>query len=284
MSDMEQVACNLCRSQETVVAFRESCQGQVFTIVRCRICGLMYVNPRPAGGSRAGAFTVESPEAEDRLALSKRTCYYRRWLKKLTSRKRRGRLLDIGCGTGVFLELVKEKGAFQGEGIEAAPRFADFCRKKGIKVHEGEFESVPLPTDSFEVVTMWDILEHLDDPRGVLLKVSRLLKRGGVLFVKVPNIRSLNRTAAGLLLGVKGKVIFVRDHPLRHLFYFSPATLSKMVSAAGLEVMEVRTEESAFSTFSANRLRRAIKTLLQGVLRLLPFRLKDEVVLLARKP
>ncbi len=104
--------------------YREKYRDGTYSIVRCSRCGLSYVDPRPVHG---GSFDEVSVEEEDGLARSRRVRYYRRWLEELKAVKGGGRLLDVGCGTGVFLELVRERTDFRAEGLEITKQFVEIC-------------------------------------------------------------------------------------------------------------------------------------------------------------
>ncbi len=274
------VACNLCGGEKAAVCFQEECLGEVFTIVRCASCGLRYVSPRPVLPPPPGP---DDPEGEDFLARSKRVAYYRRAIAVLKSLAPGPRLLDVGCGTGVFLELAAKGGGFEAEGLEPGRSAAALARGKGLKVREADLAEADLPAAAFDAVTLWDVLEHLPDPRAALLAAARLLRSGGICLVKVPNANALTARAARFLHRLQGKRAIRRAHGLQHLYHFSPRTLKALVRSAGLEVIFATTEESAFSGFSASRARRAAKAALGGIFRLLPLGLDEEIVVVARR-
>ena len=282
MSFSKQTTCNLCGSPERDLFFREQYQEKIIRAVKCQRCGLIYIHPQPP--DFIPDFDEVDPGGEEELARSKRVSYYRRWLTRLKDEKKTGRLLDIGCGTGVFLEAVREHPGYNPEGLEPTGQFVTICQGKRLSVSPGTIESAIYSDDLFDIITMWDVLEHLPNPLGTLLEVTRILKPGGIILIKVPNIRSLNLKCARWFLVLRGRKVIIREHPLRHLFFYSTRTLGKMVSTAGLEVIETETEESAFSTFSQSRLRREIKRFLQIIYRIFPGDLNDEIVLIARKP
>lgn len=277
---LEAVSCNLCGSIRSAPCFQEDYQGSVYTVVRCLRCGLRYVNPRPVIPPPAGP---PDPEEEDRLARAERAPYFRRWLKRLRALSPGRRLLDVGCGTGVFLDLAVKKYGFQGRGLEPDASAAAYARGRGLSVEEANLESPGAPSASFDLITFWDVLEHLPDPRAALAAASARLREKGIVLIKVPNARALTAAVARLLHRFRGERMIRRGHPLQHLYHFSPATLKALAESAGLQVIEAVTEESAFSAVSPSRLRRGAKAVLRRAFRLLPLGCDEEIVVAARK-
>jgi SAM-dependent methyltransferase len=141
-----------------------------------------------------------------------------------------GRLLDVGCGKGRFLGAAKEAG-WEVLGVEFAPASAEAARRTyGVEVVVGDFLEVSLEGD-FDVVTMWHVLEHLPHPSAALDRAADLLRPGGRIVISVPNIDSLQARFGG-------EQWFHLDLP-RHLFHFSPRSLSAIVERAGLRVVRI---------------------------------------------
>jgi 2-polyprenyl-3-methyl-5-hydroxy-6-metoxy-1,4-benzoquinol methylase len=142
--------------------------------------------------------------------------------------------LDVGCGNGDFPELAKRAG-WEAFGVELSEHAAAFARSKGLNVVCGTLETAGYAAGFFDVITMWDVLEHLDHPRRAVEEAHRLLKGGGYLVVRVPN------TKFQLLKA------FIREDVLRgkrsslqgnlHLNHFSATTLRRLLTSAGFEVV-----------------------------------------------
>lgn len=144
-----------------------------------------------------------------------------------------GKLLDVGCGGGRFLNRIKKRG-WQVEGID----FDEQATKKvttryGITTHVGDLSQCALPANSFDVITMSQTIEHLYDPNATLRESLRILKPGGLLVMTTPNVNSLSATEFGA---------FWRGWEApRHLQLFSVESLQQLTQNAGFEVIEART-------------------------------------------
>jgi SAM-dependent methyltransferase len=150
--------------------------------------------------------------------------------------KQSGALLDLGCSSGGFL------GFLQGEswklyGIEMS---ADNARRaearSGAHVFVGDIPDAPFPPESFDVITCFDVLEHLYEPRRVMARVGEWLKPGGIFYVQVPNIDS-----------AEARVFGTYWHGLelpRHLFHYSPASLKFLVESARLREVSLETQRN----------------------------------------
>lgn len=137
----------------------------------------------------------------------------------------KGSILDIGSGIGFFLEVAKEKG-WKVYGTEFTGDAVEIGRQKGIEMFEGGLEEIDFGDLQFDVITSFEVIEHLKQPKDHLIKIRSLLKEGGLFFATTPNYNSLNR----LLLGSKWNVI---SYP-EHLQYFSNASLDFVLRSSGL--------------------------------------------------
>lgn len=144
----------------------------------------------------------------------------------------KGRLLDVGCGPGVFLEVVAERG-WSVEGLEFNTWCVERVRRLGLPVTDAPLDRANLPPAAYQCVTLWTVLEHIVDPRPFLLSIRRLLAPGGVLLVLVPNVDSL----AIRVLHEKA-VTFYGDS---HVNHFNAATLSRLLESAGFVVADCET-------------------------------------------
>jgi 2-polyprenyl-3-methyl-5-hydroxy-6-metoxy-1,4-benzoquinol methylase len=209
-------------------------------VVRCRACGLVYANPRWKAEHLFGRYG--DPAYWQHYADTVRptldpTANRARWapyLDGLEPARRDGRLLDVGCATGEFLAAARARG-WEPHGVDISPvAAARAAELTGAPVHVGTLATVPYPPGSFDAVTLWDVIEHSQRPRADVTAVARLLRPGGRLGMTTPNVGSLTYR----LLGRKWSVV----GPNEHIYYFSPATLGRLLAGCGFEVVATRTE------------------------------------------
>ncbi len=105
-------------------------------------------------------------------------------IEKSKIKNQESKILDVGCGTGANLEMLKQFG--ESEGVDVSDDALEFCKKKGLKVHKGLAEELPFEDESFDVVTALDVVEHLDDDVAGLKEMHRVLKKGGKTLIFVP--------------------------------------------------------------------------------------------------
>lgn len=222
----EWVDCRLCGSRDFKRLFvAERSRRQV---VRCRGCGLVFYNPQPSPAQAAalystdyfeGDFPAAGADAQVRLA--------HRRLERIEREVRMGRLLDVGCGRGRFLAAALERG-WKAVGLDVSPAAAAMARSaSGAPVFEGELTADrPTELEPVDVLTLWDVLEHLADPVAALAAAPRWLKPGGLLFVQTQNVNSI----AAAWLGSRWEQ-FVEFH----LYHFSSSTLRAALERSGFE-------------------------------------------------
>jgi 2-polyprenyl-3-methyl-5-hydroxy-6-metoxy-1,4-benzoquinol methylase len=157
-----------------------------------------------------------------------------------------GRLLDFGCGNGAFLEQMAQQG-WQVTGIDVIVPEELARRAAGrFPVLAGSLPHADLAPRTFDVITMWQSLEHVHDPLAVLHEARRLLVPGGQLLISVPNLASAS-------FGWFGANWFGLDLP-RHLTHFTPTTLHRMLQRAGFHVSSIRMiRHSSWMRHSAHR-------------------------------
>ena len=143
-----------------------------------------------------------------------------------------GSWLDVGCGRGELLAVAAERG-WRATGVEPVRDAAEHARSLGLDVRQATLEDSGLPQHSFDVVSAFHVVEHMPDALGFVRSVSRWVRPGGHVLFEVPNFRSFDRRNNGD--GWRGL------RPLEHIGHFSPATLRRLLEAAGLEDVRVRT-------------------------------------------
>ena len=198
-------------------------------MVSCRRCGLVYMNPRDAGIKDLYRKVVDSAYLD---SWSERAGTFKEHLRVLSAyRPGIGTLLDIGCYAGIFLDEAKKAG-YDVTGIEPSEWACEQSRiRTGAKVICASWDEASLPEGFFDVVTMWDIVEHLEDPSACLKKAHGWLKRDGIIAVTTHNIK-------GWFPRLMGK-----RYPwlMRfHIYHFDIKTLSAILLKNGLETVLVR--------------------------------------------
>lgn len=154
-------------------------------------------------------------------------------LREIERWKRPGRLLDVGSGKGRFVWRAKARG-WSARGVEPVPGTVKLARTRyGVDVVEGTLIDAHFPAGSFDVVTMWHVLEHVEDPRTELREVSRTLADDGLLALEVPNIASLQAR-------IGGDRWFHLMLP-HHLVHYTPRALRSVLASAGFDVVRMRT-------------------------------------------
>ena len=196
----------------------------------------------------------------------------------------RGSLLDVGCATGSFLSVARERG-WECRGVEVSAFAAARARQTGCEVFCGKLEDAPFDDGTFDVITMWDLLEHLPVPLQGLKDARRLLRPSGVLLVNTPNENSLLRRIARLLYRGSGGHITVpidRLYHHYHLYYFAADTIGLLFQRAGFELVVMQTKQIPMSRGRISPATKLMMKALSLAERLL--HAEYELIVLARKP
>jgi SAM-dependent methyltransferase len=171
---------------------------------------------------------------------------YRGYINRMKTYSRAGKLLDVGCNIGLFLKVAREEG-FDVTGVELNRDCAAYGRENfGLEIHSEYLDAIGFPSGSFEVVTLFDVLEHIPDLHNFLKEVRRIIRPGGLLVVQSPNLGSLMAE----LTGSQWSWLTPPDH----LYHFTPETLQLLLHESGFTVKECRTWEPA-GEFALNLLR-----------------------------
>lgn len=247
---MESVPCSICGADDYAVVYRafaprgfeEVALTERFAassgvsageqVVRCRRCGLVYMNPRInralilSGYAEADNSSYVS-QSEGRLRT------FRRGVDLLAGHLQGAtpRLLDVGCAGGFFLKTAQERG-WDVYGVEPSRWLTEYARGLRLSnVVTGTLHDAKYPDNFFDAVTYWDVLEHTADPSRELAEVNRIMRPGGVLLVNYPDFSSvwarLLRRRWWFLLSV-------------HLYYFTPSTMARLLRKTGFEPFDSR--------------------------------------------
>jgi len=239
--------CYVCRAPGGSVL----CEIPTGSIIRCSACGTVYRGIVVTGDQYdalyQNAATMETPFYRANKMASDPDVEplptYRRGLRRLEGLVRPGRLLDVGCSYGAFLQLAAQRG-WQAQGVELSKVTADFAREeRGLDVFTGTVEEASFPDAYFHAITLWDVIEHFDDPVATLAELHRILAPSGILFVFTINQESLLNFVGHLLYRLtlkKWKHLMALFYDIHHNFFFSPRTLRSLLHRAGdLEVVDI---------------------------------------------
>ena len=225
MSGNGRLTCELCdRTGDPEPLYPE------LSIVRCPSCRLVYYNGDVDPGEIYKSDYFNGAEYRDYLA-DKPTIQqnFRRRIDRLRRLRPGGRLLELGCAYGFFLEVAKEH--WDAVGVDVAEDAVKYARDRlGVNAVCADFLEMEDEPEAYDVVCLWDTIEHLTHPVRVVKKAARWLKPGGVMAITTGDVGS----AVARLRGAQWRQI----HPPTHVFYFSRDTLVKTARAAGLEVVE----------------------------------------------
>lgn len=242
---MEYVKCNLCGFDDAKFILRARSRfmnegKEFFKLAKCMRCGLVYLNPRPEKEDIKKYYPpwYHSRAQAQVTDITKTKIWGIPWQEAMKNKaepilryKKKGRILDIGCGDGSLLKFLKESG-WQTYGVELQDSSSLYAQNVlGLNVFSGRFEEANYPEDSFDVITLFHVLEHLPNPSGTLKKARMLLRKDGFLLIAVPNFHSLEaKLFRSKWVGISA--------PL-HLYHFTPRTLRMMLKNCGLIPVEV---------------------------------------------
>jgi 2-polyprenyl-3-methyl-5-hydroxy-6-metoxy-1,4-benzoquinol methylase len=229
-------ACQLCQNN----SFSFYLSKDFFTLVKCLNCNLIYVNPTLEESKYIEIYQQQNyGHILENLTLKSHD--YRRirfgeermdLISKFSSLKS-GKILDIGAGSGFLIEEAISRG-WDGIGLELSKPACEFAVNRGIPIVSCTLDEMDFKEDEFDVVTAFDVLEHIFEPRKFVRNIKRILKPYGTLMIYVPNMES----ASFHLMGDKAHFIW----PTHHLTYFTPETISKFMKILDFEVLHVETK------------------------------------------
>jgi SAM-dependent methyltransferase len=234
------VSCGLCGAPQSELLYRLPAGG----IRRCVSCAVVF-RENPISGAAAETLYEDDAYLDapyfEALKVGHRQdvepyLVYRRALDRLERLTPGRRLLDVGCSYGAFLEVARERG-WEVSGVELSRKGSEYAREhRGLEIFVGTLEQARFPDGAFDAVSLWDVVEHLDQPLELLRETHRILRPGGVLVVFTINQRSLINATGDLLhritLGaVRRPLVLLYD--IHHNFFFDAETLGSLIRRAG---------------------------------------------------
>lgn len=247
--------CPVCGSERAHLRYRIT----RFRVYACSDCDLVYLWPQLSDSEVKEMFTRLYTEGEGSVPELKSyydftydddptnplVQLYEKWLDALERHRKSGRLLDIGCGTGLFLAVARRRG-WEPYGVDDCAEATEHARSHfGLEVSDGQFTDFAAEGIQFDAITMWDIIEHSRAPVELLAAARDVLAPGGVIGISTPNQRSILDVVAGLLYrGSAGLVTqpLEKFYIEQHFLYFTPETLADAARRAGLSLEHVERE------------------------------------------
>lgn len=230
---MEKIACNLCGSDSQRIVYKKPDTWTWFTnfefpVVKCRKCGLVFVNPRPDVQEMSNYYPTGYHSNRDSEEHMRRYGIQTQFLPVLQNES----VLDIGCAQGDFLLYLKEK--YKKIEMYGCDLFSDSVKSKDINFKNTTLTEAGYKDSQFDLITAWAVFEHLHDPDSYFREVKRILKPGGKFIFLVTNSESLY-----------GKMAYIEDIP-RHLYHFSKKTIHQYALKHGLKVNNIVFDDRLF--------------------------------------
>jgi 2-polyprenyl-3-methyl-5-hydroxy-6-metoxy-1,4-benzoquinol methylase len=225
--------CPICAGERNKKLY----EIQGFPIVKCDNCGMTFVNPRISNEQlfevyRHEYFHRHQDGYNDYESIADlRIQTFERWYKDIAPYCIHKKLaLDIGCAAGYFLDILK-KDQWQAEGIELEHQMYALLLQKGYDISNEPLEYFTSPY-RYDLITMFDVIEHLPELQKDFAKISSLLSPQGILAISTPNIDSFQHRLF--------RSRWFQLKPVEHLYYFSPSTLKSLAEVHGLQIEVIR--------------------------------------------
>ncbi len=229
--------CRLCDSENINFYLRDYLNNDIYI---CNNCGIQFLNPQYTDEYLDDYYSDYTSTLGDewREPLRYGHGYYMSIIERYI---KPGNMLDFGSGNGILASTAKSRG-WNVEGYDVDCESTQRVSKEiDLPIYCGDFSAVKWKKTEYDLVTMHQVLEHLKDPKVMLYDLVSKLKKGGVIFVAVPNISSFSARLKFFLerIGVRKKRVgryYDTDH---HLFYYKPKVLKNLLTDMGLEVLHV---------------------------------------------
>ena len=221
--------------QELLKIYKSSSDTELSDqLVKCLGCGLVYINPQINSEVILESYTeATDPKFTSQNPLRIRTFrkFFYHWIKRAQIKPTvKKKILDVGCAAGSFPKVVKDMG-FSVVGVEPSKYLCNFGQREyGLDLRQGTLHEQNFSEEEFNIVSMFDVIEHLDQPGYVLEEIKRILLSDGHLIVNYPDYDSWPRK----LMGTKWPFFLSV-----HLFYFTPQSIRQILEKHGFQVVRI---------------------------------------------
>ena len=233
---MNNITCRVCGEYKSFrklwdLPDRHYISSERFPLVQCSKCGVAFLNPMPGSEELARHYPSVYYGRPPQYPSLPYSFHWRR--SQIIKKKATGEILDVGCGNGGFLTYMKERG-WDVYGIDNSPHAVQIAgiTLEGKVRHVCDLSEASFPSGHFDVITLFEVFEHLPEPLSTLREIRRILKVDGLLFFSVPNFASLEKMVFGPWWNGL-------DAP-RHLFQYGPKTIKRLMEAAGFQTVTVK--------------------------------------------
>ena len=237
MNELEKIICTVCGSSHSKFLFekqsKNSCSDSIFAY-RCNDCNCIFLGKLSSEYKPElyEYYRIYQGQTKDVLFNSLTTLSYHRVLDLISLYSTGKDILDVGCGKGDFVYAGRQAG-WNVNGIELSQTAVEIAQSFDLPVKKIDFFSSSIYPDSYDIVTMFEVLEHLSDPVKFINRAAEIVKPGGLIYLTTPNYESFDRW----ILGISWPVIH-----REHLTYFSPKTLnSVIINNTNLNILHLET-------------------------------------------
>lgn len=232
------IKCCICGSNQSKIKFESSS----FVLEECIECQMLRKNYK-AELNKEAVQKIQDKVYSDlgRLKIPMMKKMSKDRFDLLYQQKKNGRLLEIGCATGEFLDIASEQG-FESTGLEASKLYSDYAKSRGLRIVNGYLEDLKRE-ETFDVISMFHLFEHIEEPNDFLANLSIHLDKDGVIMFVVPNQGSFTNK------------IFGYHHPVYqqtdHLFFYNQKTLSSILEKNGFKILSIQSLEYPHHPFTS---------------------------------
>lgn len=240
------MGCNLCGNANV----KNYASFENYTLMKCPSCGLLFTDQDSIqldnmyaedyfDGVHGNFFADCKKDYLTKIEKSQKLQNFLHVLKKIKETKAQGKFMDIGCATGVFLDMAQKEG-YDVVGVDVSEFACQYAHEHfGISTLHGKLEDLHLENKSFDIITMWDVIEHVPDPHAFLKEVHRVLKDDGIIFILTVNDSSLMGwlAEAAYLGSFKTVPTFTRMiHPIHHNYHLKEKHLKQYLENNGFSM------------------------------------------------